>query len=246
MRSELLTALSTRLPDKLAAELVNDYLIIRRDVAAGMPGRAAPGRFVESVVQALQVLATGEHDEHPAVDRVLRSLEDHSSLDVGLRICASRIARSMYTLRNKRGIAHKSDVDPNKYDLRYLHSGAQWIMAELIRSALCCTVDEANALLLQVPVPVGEVVEDFGDRKLVLAELPVIDELLVLLHSEYPGAVAQRRILESLDRCSSRTVLGALNRAWKQRLIEGSPEAGYTLTRKGFHRAEGILIGMSL
>lgn len=246
MRSELLQALSLRLPDKLAAELVDDFLTIRRDAAVGMPGRAAPGKFVESVVQVLQFLATGLYDDHPAVDRLLRTLEDHPSLDAGLRICASRIARSMYTLRNKRGIAHKADIDPNEYDLDYLHSAAQWIMAEMIRSASGCTVEQANALVRQVRAPVGGVVEDFGNRKLVLAELPVFDEILVLLHSEYPSTAGQRRILESLDRSSPRAVLNALDRAWKQRFIEGNPEAGYTLTRKGLRRAAGVLVGMPM
>ena len=246
MRDELVQALSARIPATLAAEFVDDFLAIRRDVAAGLSGRAAPGKFVESLVQALQFMATGTHDDHPSVDRALQTIEGLTALDEGLRLCAARIARSMYTLRNKRGIAHKGDVDPNEYDLAFLHSAAQWVMAEMIRSASGCTLGEANALLRQVRAPAGGVVEDFGDRKLVLAELPTREEILVLLHSEYPRAVGQRQITESLSRSSTRTVMNALKSAWKQRLIEGTPEAGYTLTRKGLREAAGILVGLAL
>lgn len=244
MRDELIQALAGAIPAKLASELVDDFLTIRRDVAAGIPGRAAPGKFVESVVQALQFIATGAYDDHPAVDRALQTIEGLTGLDDGLRICGARIARSMYTLRNKRGIAHKGDVDPNEYDLHFLYSAAQWVMAEMIRSVSGCTLGEANTLVRQIRAPAGGLVEDFGDRKLVLAELPIREEILVLLHSEYPRAVGQRQITESLDRSSTRSVLTALKSAWKQRLIEGTPEAGYTLTRKGLREAAGILVGL--
>ncbi|MBV9773990.1 MAG: hypothetical protein JO040_08570, partial [Gemmatimonadetes bacterium] len=98
----------------------------------------------------------------------------------------------MYTLRNKRGIAHKGDIDPNEYDLSFLHSAAQWVMAEMIRSISGCTLAEADTLVRQIRAPVGGLVEDFGARKLVLAELPIREEILVLLHSEYPHTVGQR------------------------------------------------------
>jgi len=50
----------------------------------------------------------------------------------GLRICATRFARSVYPLRNERNIAHKNPVDPNTFDLALAHQCAAWIMAELL------------------------------------------------------------------------------------------------------------------
>jgi len=102
MHDELVHALEGRIPRKLATELTDDFFLMRRDLAAGMPGRAAPGKFVETLVQALQFLNDGTYDEHPSVDRALQALESSSTLSDGLRICAPRIARSMYTLRNSR------------------------------------------------------------------------------------------------------------------------------------------------
>jgi hypothetical protein len=246
MRDELVHALAGWIPAKLATELADDFLAIRRDVAAGNPGRTAPGKLVESVAQALQFLDSGRYDDRPAVDRVLQAAEGLTGLDDGLRICVARIARSMYALRNKRGIAHKAEVDPNDFDLFYLHSAAQWVIAEMVRCASRCSVAEAHALLRRIRAPVGGIVEDFGARKLVLAELPVREEILVLLHAEYPHIVGQRHITDSLDRNSPKSVLSALKTAWKQRLVEGCPEEGYVLTRRGLREAAGILVGLAM
>ena len=51
----------------------------------------------------------------------------------------------MYTLRNKRNIAHKNDVDTNTHDLAFAHQGAAWITAELLR--------HATGVSMQEPVP---------------------------------------------------------------------------------------------
>ena len=89
---------------------------------------------METVVQVLEYLETGTYTNKPNVDGFLREADNKAaSLDDGLRICAARIARAMYSLRSKRSIAHKGDIDPSSYDLRFLLGGAQWILAELVR-----------------------------------------------------------------------------------------------------------------
>src|SRR5688500_2512511 len=58
-RDALIAAFTTAIPEKLATELVDDFLEIRSDVATETLGRGGPGRFVESLVQVLQHLETG-------------------------------------------------------------------------------------------------------------------------------------------------------------------------------------------
>ena len=57
----------------LAEDLVESYLTIRHDAATKTYGRAAPGKFVETVVQVLQYMATGSYDASPKVDDYLKS-----------------------------------------------------------------------------------------------------------------------------------------------------------------------------
>lgn len=129
---ELVFSLKGLCTDKLATDLVGEFLEMARDLSTGVTGRSSPGKFVETVVQILQYIDAGSFLARPKIDSYLKSIESAASnLNDDLRIALARIARSMYTLRNKRNIAHKGDVDPNIYDLRYLFSSAQWIMAEL-------------------------------------------------------------------------------------------------------------------
>jgi hypothetical protein len=232
--NDLASLLGTRLPPSIAHDIVTQFVQIRQDVASKTFGRSAPGKFVETVVQALQYLERGAFDAHPKVDDYLRTIDTRASnLPDGLRTCTSRICRSMYTLRNKRNIAHKGEVDPNEYDLRFLVAASQWVLAEFVREFGSTTMQRAGNLVAQVQAPVGTLVEDFGTRRLVYGVSSTKDEILVLLQSHYPSEVTEGAIITSLDRRTERAVKDGIRHLWKQKLLEGSTKQGYRLTLPG-------------
>ena len=226
------------LPANLARDLVGEFVQIRQDLATATLGRSSPGKFVETVVQCLQYLDTGKYEKKPSVDVYLRSCDSkRSSLDDGLRICAARLARSMYAIRSKRNMMHKGDVDPNGYDLRFLFGGAQWIMAELLRNCTGIPMKEAGRLIRILQEPFDEMVEDFRERRVVLAHLTIPEEILVLLHSGYPDSLTLKAVQSALDRWDAGSVKNSCRTLWKNKLIEGTPRDGYMLTRTGYRRA---------
>jgi len=238
---DLVAALATACPRSLAESLVKEFMQVRRDVTTGTLGGAAPGKFIETFVQILQHLETGTHEARPDVDEYLRKLESRAGLDDGLRICAARVGRGMYTLRNKRNIAHIGAVDPNQYDLRFLLHGSQWVIAELIRVATKVTMADAGRLIEQVHEPAGGLIDDYGARPLVLAALTARDELIVLLHRSYPDAVATSNILKSLDRRTPRVVKDTLRKLWNGKFVDGNTGIGYRLTSRGYDVAVEII-----
>lgn len=241
-RSKLIAALNKQLPSELAEDMTNNFLILRQDMVTGTLGRSAPGKFVETLVQILQFLESGTYENNPKVDGYLLKLESRSTtLDDGLKICATRIGRAMYTLRNKRNIAHEGSVDPNGYDLQFLHGASQWILAELIRTVSGVSMGEAGKLVEQIQVPAGGLIEDFGERKLVLKDLTVKEEILVLLHSYYPSEVSTANVVSSMSRRSSGTVRNSLRTLWGNKLLEGNGATGYKLTQRGLTEAIGIV-----
>lgn len=244
--ARLAEALAGLLGPTLAADLAGDLIKIRRDCATRTLERAAPGKFVETFVQCLQQIDTGTYDAKPSVDDYLGKKVENTSMPEGLRICAARVARSMYTFRNKRNIAHKNDVDTNTHDLAFAHQGAAWITAELLRHATGVSMQEAGALIELVQAPVGTLVEEIGGTRLVHADVPVKTELLILLHSHYPDTVGVDSVLRSLSRRSAGTVRNRLRDLHTEKLAHGDAKAGYRLTQAGHAAAVAEIKALSV
>ncbi len=236
--SELIDQLKGHIPSDLAADLVNSYLQIRSDVATQTLERSAPGKFVETVVQILQWLETGSYDKSPKVDEYLKNLESRAAkLPDDLKIAVARAARANYTLRNKRNIAHKGEVDPNIYDLRYLYSASQWILSEIVRQTLSTDMSTAGRLIDFVQVPASFIVEDFGNKRLVLAVGTAEEELLTLLFHYFPSYVSVLQIHKDMNRRASSTISRVMTSTYRNRLIECNSRQGYKLTTLGYRRA---------
>lgn len=228
-------ALNNLVGEKLAAELAADFIKIRQDHATKTLGRASPGKFVETFVQCLQQIATGAYDAQLNVDSYLNTkVENETTLPDGLRMCGGRIARSVYTLRNKRNIAHKSEIDPNSFDLAYVHEAAAWIMAELVRSASGISMEEAGALIELVQAPVGTLVEEIDGTTLVHADVSIRTEILILLHTHYPERVKVSDIVRSLKPRGERSIRNRLIEMKNKKLLFGDAKTGYRLTRAGY------------
>jgi hypothetical protein len=231
-------ALSGLVGDRLAKELVTDLVKLRQDCSTGTLERASPGKFVETFVQCLQHIATGTYDDKPDVDGYLgRRVESETGLPEGLRICAARIARAIYTLRNKRNIAHKNSVDSNTFDLALAHQSAAWITAELLRNAVGITMQEAGALIELVQSRAGTLVEEIDGTRLVHADVSVRGEILILLHSHYPMRVRQPDILKSMTARSLGSIRNRMSELRTKKLLHGDAKIGYRLTQAGHHAA---------
>ena len=239
--AELKDELKNYLPTELAADLVDQFMSIRMDVTTQTLGRVAPGKFVETAVQVLQYLASGAYTKSfksGEVEDFLKNTEARPiNLPQDLKIVLTRVARGMYSLRSKRGIAHKSAIDPNIYDLRYLYSAAQWVLCEITRYVLSTDMDTAGRLVEFIQVPASSLVEDFGDKRLVLRAGTAVEELLTLLLHYYPTPVLVFQLYKDMDRYASSTVSNAITALYRGRLIEGNKKIGYKLTTLGYQRA---------
>jgi hypothetical protein len=235
---KLADALTGLVGATLAKDLVTDFLKIRQDFATKTLERSSPGKFVETLVQCLQQLATGRFDAKPDVDIYLhKTVENETKLPEDLRICAARIGRAMYTLRNKRNVAHKGAVDPNTMDLSFAHAASSWVMSEMLRQSSGLTAQQAADLIAMVHTPVGTLVEEIAGTRVVLADVSVRAELLLLLHSHYPEPLTMPHALKSLSRRASGTVKNRLRDLHNEKLAQGNPKEGFRLTQSGFAAA---------
>ncbi|NKB89196.1 MAG: hypothetical protein GKS06_13345 [Acidobacteria bacterium] len=234
--------MSPVLPGVVAGGLAEEFVSLRFDAATGATNSSAGGRLVERFVQALQHLEEERFEERPDVDRYLRTLESRTArLTDDLRICGARVARALYAVRNKRDVVHVGPVDSSKSDLRYCLAAATWLMAELVRQCAGGSMDEAAAVVAEIERPVTGVIEQRGEKKLVLAGLPVAKEILVLLNSHYPDPVPRRQLHEWMGRTSPASVGKRLGELYNRRLVEEWGEDDSTLTEIGLAEAQRVL-----
>lgn len=232
-RARLAQAIEGLVGKELARDLAADFVKLRQDVATGTLERASAGKFVESFVQCLQQISKGGYDAAPSVDHYLNTrVEGDTVLPDGLRLCGGRVARAMYTMRNRRNIAHKGQVDPNSMDLEFTYRGAAWIMAELVRCASGVSMEEAGSLIRLVNAPVGTLVEEIDGVRMVHAKVSLRVELLVLLHSKYPDPVRSAALCEWTGK-KSPTVRARLSDLRSDRFVVGGGEEGFKLTSPG-------------
>ena len=172
--NDLINELSKHIDESLANDLVSSFIELRKDCKTGTLGRSSAGKFVETLVQVLQYLENGTYNAKPQVDDYLRNLESRpSSLPDGLKICCSRIARSSYSLRNKRNILHKGQVDPNIYDLYFTYTASQWMLSEVVRQIINTDMAVAGRMIEFIQIPIMSVVERFGDIIFVYGKLTI-------------------------------------------------------------------------
>jgi hypothetical protein len=232
---ELIKQLGSIIPNELAVDLVSNFAQLKSDSATKTLGRASPGKFIETVVQILQFFDEKKYDKTPKVDNYLKNLENQATnLSENLRITLARVARASYTLRNKRNIAHKGEIDPNVYDLHFLFSASQWILSEIIRHTLSTDMNTAGKLIELIQMPVSPLVEDFGERKLVLIAGTAQEELLILLFHYYPEYVLISQIHRDMNRRAKSTVSNVVSSAYEKRYLERNRQQAYKLTASGY------------
>lgn len=239
---ELTSQLNSIIPRELVADLVKSFQQLRYEVATETLEKSSPGKFIETVVQIMQFLDTNKYDKIPKVDFYLKNLESQSTnLPDDLRITLARVARASYTMRNKRSIAHKGEVDPNIYDLRFLLSTSQWILSELVRQILSSDMKTASKIIEAIQIPVSPIVEDFGERRLVLKVGTTEEELTTLLFHYFPEYISISQIHIDMNRRAKSTVSNVISSAYRKRYIEGNKQKGIKLTAIGYREAMRII-----
>jgi hypothetical protein len=237
-KARLTAALSNILEPVLADALVGHFIQLRRDAASKTLERAIAGKFVEVFVQCLQWLAAKKYDAKPNVDDYLaRKAENEAAVPEGLRIAGARVARAIYTFRNKRNIAHIGEVDPNSIDLAFTANASAWIVSELLRVATGVNMEEAGRLIAMVQAPIGQLVEEIDGVRIVHGNVTLQEELLILLHSHYAGYVSSADIQATTKLRNAGSVGNKLRDLVGDKLAVGDARTGYKLTRSGFDAA---------
>ena len=97
------------------------------------------GKFIEVAFRIVQNKTlnqyTSMNEKLPIINEgFLKNFEQSNNADEEYRIIIPRVLYSMYCIRNKRGMIHINNINPNRMDALYLINSSKWILAEIIRT----------------------------------------------------------------------------------------------------------------
>jgi hypothetical protein len=173
-------------------------------------------------------------------ERVLLDWENHpSSISESYRIIIPRALYAMYCIRNKRGMIHKNEIDPNKMDAIMLLSNMKWVFAELFRLASKLSFDEAIECIDSIMIRETIIVWDNGTMLRILdVGMKTKDKILCLLYVK--DSQDETELKESIEYKNISDFRKILRDLHSKRLIEY--KAGVCrLSPLGIQRAEELL-----
>jgi hypothetical protein len=201
---DLRDILRGQLGEDLVDELLRQHARLHQRFQAGEHEGAleAVGKYAEVAIRCDQYMVSGScvplTASLPPFDQLVRAIEasPSGSAPESLRIIAPRVLHAVYTIRSKRRGGHVSgEVSPQRMDALLTLHMADWFLAELARVLGQLSLEEGQALvdsLVQRRIPV--VYRDQDIRIVTRADLPLGDEILVLLYPEARG-LTERQIV---------------------------------------------------
>ena len=141
---------------------------------------------------------------HVNLKQSVHKLENNTCLDDSVRFHIPDILRSIYNIRNRRGVGHTpGDIDSNLMDATVVVACVDWVMAELVRLFHKVSIDEARNVVKSVTTKKIPLIWEVGDIKRVLSPpsgaLSAKDKVLVLLYSETSNPLTTDSLRRSID-----------------------------------------------
>lgn len=180
------------IPDDLIDALFEAYAEAKRRFYLGdhRPNEVEGGRFVEAAMRILEFKVFGTHTPigkqiNPPVDALVKKLESTGGHDPALTIHIPRLLLPVYTIRNKRDVAHIGpDISPNLQDSTIVVAVMDWVMAEFVRLYHQVNNTEAQRIIDGLVTREVPVIQMFGDYPKLLKDTKVTlpEHILILLY----------------------------------------------------------------
>ena len=160
MNKNALNILKSEYPDELANKLMDAYNNAIREYKKRnwkYFGNEM-GRFVEVAIRMIELKTEGKYTnlkDKLAIlneNRLKQFEQSQITKSISFRILIPRQLFAMYTIRNKRGMIHINEVDPNYMDATALLNISKWILAEFVRNSKNIDYDDAVKIIEELIV----------------------------------------------------------------------------------------------
>jgi len=166
---------------------------------------------------------------------------ENSQGDESYRILIPRVLKSVFNIRNKRGVAHLGAISANEMDSILILYNVKWVLAEFVRLAAGTNPNAAQKMIDSiVERRVGVLWKHQGIIRVLESKMDTRDQVLVLLFDSSPLAEADlQKIIEYKNITNFRKILKCLHTA---RMIEWTSGGQAFITPKGFEAAEAVIL----
>jgi len=150
----------------------------------------------------------------------IRGYPKSNAEDEILTLAIPEVAKSVYTLRNKKDVAHVKTVDPDFIDSIYCVTACDWMLSELALLFLKMDEKASYELIYSVLEKKIPLIEEFEDGTIVILKkgLSRSDEILLALYHYYPKRISSLDLIKIL-KMSPNTIYVSLKRLERQKLI---------------------------
>jgi hypothetical protein len=231
---------------KIAKAIINAYSEIEHNyvLRKWKPSELDAGHFVEAVRRALDLELTGTYIAFtctlpPFDDNCLRQYEQRTG-NQSYRILIPRVLKSIYNIRNRRGVAHISNINPNEMDATLILYTVKWILAELLRLKSGLSTEKTQKMLESIVERHCPLVWKEGNIESIMdPKMKAREQILVLLYKNSPRMDAEmQQIAEYSNSTNFRNILKKLH---KNKFIYYQKYKNCYLTPRGVNIAEEII-----
>lgn len=238
--------LKAKYPEELVGAVITAYREIESNFALGKwkYSELDSGHFVEAARRILELELTGTftpiRDQlSKFTDQVLKQYEQATG-DESYRMLIPRALKSIYNIRNKRGVGHVGGVSPNEMDATYILYSSKWVLAELVRLASGASIADTQRAVDEIVERKLSMVWKHGDTTRILdTSLGARSQVLVLLYDSSPQSETQLR--ETVEYKTASDFRKILKKLHADRLILYRPDGACVITPKGIVEAEKLL-----
>jgi hypothetical protein len=195
------------------------------------PSELDAGHFVESVRRLLELELTGTYTPFNA-----KQQSGHESF----RMLIPRILKSVYNIRNKRGVGHIKDISPNEMDATLILHSVKWVLSEIVRLKSNLSIPDTQRLIDDIVERKVDMIWKESDFQRILeTKIPTKDQVLILLYNDKSQDIEDlREIIEYKNKSNFKILIKKLH---VERLIEFRASGQCLLSPKGRLRAEELI-----
>lgn len=209
------------------------------------PSELDAGHFVESVRRIIEfeLLNTPisystrlSNFNHSAI-RSYEQATGHESF----RILIPRILKSVYNIRNRRGVGHISDINPNQMDATFILHSTKWVLSEIVRLKSSLSIPDTQKLIddiVEQHIPL--IWKGDGIYRVLNTKLTAVQKIMIVLYDKRQEHDENlMSIIEYKNKSNFKTILRKLH---KEKTIEYTSNGNCIISPKGIIAAEKILL----